>query len=159
MDRNEKRKAALHEAGHAVMARLLGITLKKVWIKPSKASVWGEDWTGNTSVDWNGAVDPCKDLQIAMAARACLRVFGISTLLDHGGISDEAKIETLLEVKFDEQEEEKRAHLRRIDLELERRFAQSDARGAAEALAKILNDQLEIDGAAAERLIDAHLTA
>lgn len=44
-----------------------------------------------------------------------------------------------------------------VDFELERRFEQPDARSAAEAFAKILSDQLEIDGEEAERVIDAHL--
>jgi len=72
---------AIHEAGHALMARRLGLGLHRVWIDRMSGA-------GRTCIIWTSPNTPEKELKILMSARACLRSFGIPTLHSQGGLSE-----------------------------------------------------------------------
>jgi hypothetical protein len=107
---------AFHEAGHAVMARLLGLSLKRVRIDPAAAS-------GKTCVVWPGARDPRKELRILAGARACMVAFSIATLHDPGGFGDETQIQNILDEIFpDEDEATRESCIAALDDELLKLF-------------------------------------
>jgi hypothetical protein len=86
-------RSALHEAAHAVIARWLGLGLKRVWILGSEPS-------GKVDVCWPVEADPENELQVLVAANVCLSAFGIDTSQDQGDWDDEAKISAILDGKF-----------------------------------------------------------
>ena len=143
---------AVHEAGHAVMARLLGLGLKRVHINLAEAS-------GRTCVVWPGAhQDPRKNLRILAAARACMRAFDKDTFHEEGGIGDEGAIRTILDEICEDDEAVRINCINTIDAELSTIFGRADVRAAALALAEILTETGELDGSRAEAIIDHHLS-
>lgn len=89
---------AVHEAGHAVMARYLGLGLERIWISRAEGS-------GKTCVLWPDGMNQKKDLLILAAARGCMRAFGIDTLADQGSFRDVAQISTTLTEMFPTEDE------------------------------------------------------
>ncbi len=148
-------REAIHEAGHAVMARWLGLGLKMVRIYQFEVS-------GRTCVLWpdTEAGDRRKmDLKILAAARTCLESFGIDTCHDEGGFRDEAQILTILHEMFpdDEDGQARDDYDAKLHCEVARLFEQPNFHAAARDLAEILTRTSEIDGPQAEGLIDRHL--
>ena len=141
---------ALHEAGHAVMARLLGLSLERVWINRPESS-------GGTCVIWHEKPDPREELRILAAARACLNSFGIHTFEEHGGFGDAVGIQNILADMFHDNESQKDVCLNCVDVEVAGLFERPDVRAAAWDLAEVLTCADEINGPQAESVIDQHL--
>jgi hypothetical protein len=144
---------ALHESGHAVMARLLGQTLGPIRIDPSRGKGTASVIEQSTSSE--------ETLKILAAARICLNTFGIDTRFDQGGIKDEGESRTIWGEMFPDDDDEQAylAYIAKIDCEVAGLFEQPNVRAAAWALAKILTSACEIDGPQAESVIDRHLNA
>ena len=94
--------ALAHEAGHAVMARLLGVSLGRIWINRKKES-------GGANADCLDEDDPPRAILILTAARACSQAFEIDTLKCQGGIGDETRILNILETMLPDEDENKSA--------------------------------------------------
>jgi hypothetical protein len=142
---------AVHEAGHAVMARHLGLSLGRIQINRTEES-------GRAFMIWPDGVDQQKDLLILAAARGCMRAFDIDTFLDQGGFEDAARIQTILtEIFPDEDEAALACRVTKLDSEIENFFNRHDVRAAAQALAEVLTARNEVDDLQAETIIDRHL--
>jgi hypothetical protein len=104
-------RAAVHEAGHAVTARLLGLCLGWVWITDTEGS-------GRTEVRYEG--DPQKDLRILAGSRACLNAFGFDTADNQGLWGDQTKIEGILDEEIPHADEDVRNnYMAEVDREVE----------------------------------------
>jgi hypothetical protein len=79
----EVSSVACHEAGRAVMARKLGLSLHSIRLNPASD-------TGPVDVLWPSGIIPEKELRVAAAALTCTRAFGIDTSRSQGGFKDEA---------------------------------------------------------------------
>ena len=140
---------ALHEAGHAVIARLLGLNLTRVWITSVEGS-------GGTNVRWPGVKDPQKFLRILAGARACIKAFELE-MLDEG-FDDEVKIDGILDGIFSHDDGPARIdYMANVDREVDILFMQQGVRAAAWVVAKVLIRKGEIEGPQAEILMDQHL--
>jgi len=149
-----KAYAALHESGHAVMARLQGLRLG-----PLKITGLGPSASGSVSVC--GPPTPEESFKILAAARICLNTFNINTVLDQGGFSDEGESRTILDEIFpdDENQQVRDDYTDRIDREVTELFEKPNILAAVRALAEILTSACEIDGLQAEAIIDRYLAA
>jgi hypothetical protein len=142
---------AVHEAGHAVMARYLGLRLTRIWINCAENS-------GETVVQWAGVADRPKELLILVATRACMRSFQIETLREHGGLGDVVELHNLLEeMKPVEDEVSLSLCISKLDAEAEAVFKRENILNAARALAETLSRVNEITGVQAEAIIDRNL--
>ena len=143
---------AVHEAGHAVMARYLGFGLQRIWIN-------GAEQTGRACVRLPHTKSQKAELLILAGARICMQGFGIDTRFDQGGLADEARIRTILGEMFPDEDDEATLcrHVDSLDAEVEEIFNRQDVRAAATILAEVLTRAREIDGPRAEAIIDIHL--
>jgi hypothetical protein len=146
--------AAVHEAGHAVLARSLGASVVVVRV----------DLTGSgeatTSVRWpEGGPALMNHLRVAAAGGACLRAFGFTTLLDAGLFHDEVEIQNALDDLLPHADDDAiRDEFRdRVVSEVEQIFNMAQFRSAVQELAERLSSEGEINGVDAERAIDRHL--
>lgn len=144
-------RGAFHEAGHAVMARLLHLKLGTITIDPADPHA-----EGHTCIEETG---PENTMHLAAAGNACVRAFGCTTLHDQAAFSDEVKIGNALHELYpcDEASHPQR----RLELieEVERKFMQSEVQAAVEALVAALMRTGELSGAEATSIIDRHLRA
>jgi hypothetical protein len=145
-------RGAVHEAGHAVMARLLGLEIGPITIDladplgDAHAALW---WTLET-------MTPENRIRVAAAGDACVRLFGIVTLHEQGAINDEIEIGNALDEMCEDETQHRQLRLDAI-AEVERRLAEPRARAAAEALVRQLVARGGMTGERAQSIIDAHL--
>ena len=144
---------AVHEAGHAVMARHLGLHLEQVWINPSEGA-------GRVCLPENVMPDQNQALLILAASRACMRAFDIDTLHDQGPFRDVVEMRKIFDERYRDDDENEVAQCHRIaelDVKVDEFFHRQDVRAAARALAEVLTRENEVDGPRAEAIIDRHL--
>lgn len=144
---------AVHEAGHAVMARHLGLRLERVWINPSEGS-------GRVCLPETVMPDQDQALLILAASRACMRAFNIDTHHDQGPFRDVVEMRNIFDEKYPDDDEDEVAQCHRIaelDVKVDEFFNRQDVRAAARALAEALTRENEVDGPRAEATIDRHL--
>ena len=137
---------AVHEAGHAVLARLFNLRLGPISLIDGGHA--DAELMANAEVR----------ARIAIAGDVCMRAFGISTFHCQGGWSDEGVVRTVLGETHDEEE-----HLQRrsneLTAEVEEFFTRPNVRNAVLALAQALMREGLIEGDEAEATIDQQLTA
>jgi hypothetical protein len=144
---------AIHEAGHAVMARSLGADLGCIRIDlanpdgPARACV---HWTDETHI-------PGNEMRVAAAARACLLAFDFDITRDQGLLKDWSVVDTAADTMFPDDEAEQVRYKDGIHIEVERWFEQPNVRAAVVALVSALMRTGEISGAEAMAIIDRHL--
>jgi hypothetical protein len=139
---------AVHEAGHAVMARLLKLRLGPIVIA-----------LADPNGDAHAPVEPTNaenTARIAAAGDACLRAFGIDTRHRQGAFGDEVMIQNALEELCDDEAEHPRRRLEMI-AEVEELFTRPDVRRAVLALVQALMREGRIEGNEAQAIIDRHL--
>ena len=145
---------AVHEAGHAVMARYLGVALGHVRI--DLADPLGN---GRTCVHWTDAtLTPENEIRVLAASRASLLAFGVDTELDYGLIVDHDRINEIAADKiFPDDQAAQARYIEAVDAEVEEYFSQPNVRAAVEGLVAALTRSGEIDGDEAMAIIDRHL--
>jgi hypothetical protein len=97
----ERRSTAIHEAGHVVVAWVLGVPVGSVRI-----GINGDDTSGRAEIG-NELVPLSLVDRIALCAAGCAaqELFGCEATHDHAGVSDEGKIIELLSDQPDEEGE------------------------------------------------------
>jgi hypothetical protein len=142
-------RGAYHEAGHAVMARVLGVNLECVRIDIVDPHAGARTCAEATS--------PQNTILIAAAGDACLRAFGYVTMHDDEALGDEVAIgNALSELEPDDEDSYPQRRLDAI-AEVERRFEQPNVRAAVEALVEALMREGKIEGPGAAAIVDRHL--
>lgn len=155
MNNSPLHRGAVHEAGHVVMARVLGVKLGPIRIDvadPSAAASASVLWTEETRTLEN-------ELRVAAASRACLHEFGFSTLNDCGLRRDhECMIEILLDMFASDDEIGREQYRDRLETGVGHLFAQCNVRAAVKALVATLTRKGKIEGPEAEEIIDQHVS-
>ena len=145
------RAKAYHEAAHAVVSRLFGAEITRVWIDPASGQ-------GGTGVFWPDSAPLEQQIMATQASRACLEAFGIDAPHDNYFLSDTVRVAVLAERLFPEDEAAQDACRRKLDLATAELFWRPDVRAATQALAEILVNLHAIDGSDTMTVIDRHLT-
>ena len=146
-------RGAIHEAGHAVMARKLGAELGLIAINlanPHEAAHAQVIWTEEIRT-------PANEIRVAAASRACLLAFGYNTSLDQGLVGDQVVIDNELSELLPDDETRKQRYLAQVDAELGLLFNRPNVRAAVVGLVETLMHEGQIDGPLAEAIIDRHL--
>jgi hypothetical protein len=99
-DASERHAAAVHEAGHVIVARLLGLRVGSVRL--------GEEGKGGTEIECSAHLSAAGRIAVAEAGAIAVELLGAS-VWDTAAMSDAAKIIDLLEA-FPELEREALRH-------------------------------------------------
>ena len=148
-------RGAVHEAGHAVMARWLGASLRSIKVDRDDPSA-----PGRIVMIWpNGRASPEDELRVAAAGRICLVEFGFEIGLDVGPTLDWDQMSNALAKMFPDDEAKQDLYQEKVDAELAEWFGQANVRSAVERLVKVLTRLGEIDGPQAQTIIDPVLAS
>lgn len=143
-------RGAVHEAGHAVVARRLRACLGRIRINRDDPS--GD---ASTDVSWpSGTGRPLDRIYVAAAGAACLRAFGFDTHIDLGSLGDEAVIQTLLDELLPDEERAQELYRAEAIALVELWLEEPRMRAAVEALALELDRMGELEGLRAQEIID-----
>ena len=146
-------RGAVHEAGHAVMARLLGGGIRS--IKVDLTDPHGDAHTDLIRTEETLA--PKNRMLISAASRACLLTFGCDVLHDGELWKDEGVIDTIAHELFPDDEAQQERCKERWTQEVERWFDQPNVRAAVVELVDALMREGQINGTEAEAIIDRHI--
>jgi hypothetical protein len=145
---------AVHEAGHAVMARRLGARIHSIKIDLA-------DPHGAAEVNlrcWpNGPASPDDDYRVACSSEECLGAFGFDFGDGHGSRKDRDRMVAIVLEKFPDDEATQDHFRTNLNKEVGQWFEQPNVRSAVVELVEALMREGQISGTEAEAIIDRHL--